>query len=330
MDMETKKTNMIDLHCDTIGEIADPKNKGKNIHLGKNNLHIDICRLKKVGASAQMFAVYVPADDLQKYGFPPNAAYDFLKDMSERMDAEFALNSTDIALARNYDEYQKNRKEDKISAFKTIEEGSFLEGRLERLQAVYNMGFRILGLIWKPENCNGFSNSSDPVIMAKGLKPFGIEVVKKANELGMIIDVSHLSDGGFYDVCKYSSKPFMATHSNCRALADETRNMTDDMIRALANKGGVMGLNLTPDFLDVSAKGKIEFMVAHIAHIKKVGGIETSAIGTDFDGMDGDLEIDNIGDMDKLFFALSKAGFTDDEIDKIAYKNALRVIREVL
>ncbi len=321
------KTNMIDLHCDTFLSMMNPQH-GADIHLGKNHLHVDIEKMKKVGSSAQMFAIYTPAEKLEKYNLE-GKPYEFFRATYRRMQEEFAANSADIAVARNVREYEENKAQGKISAFLTVEEGCILEGKLERLDEVYNMGFRIFGLIWMPENCNGFCNSKDPVLMAKGLKPFGFEVVRRANELGMILDVSHLSDGGFYDLARTTTQPFIATHSNCRALANETRNLTDDMIRTLAEHGGVMGLNLLPDFLDASEKSRIEFMVNHIKHIRKVGGIETSAIGTDFDGMGGDLEIDNIGDMDRLFDALSKNGFSDDEIEKIAWKNALRVISDV-
>lgn len=321
------KVNMIDLHCDTFLRMMNPQG-GKDIHLAKNNLHIDIEKLKKNGSSAQMFSIFTPAENLGRYNFE-GRPYDYVKATYRRMMDEFSMYSADIAVARNSQEYLANREQGKISAFLTIEEGCILEGKMERFDELYNMGFRIFGMIWMPENCNGFCNSKDPALMAKGLKPFGIDVVRRANELGMIIDVSHLSDGGFYDVAKYSTKPFVATHSNCRALANETRNLTDDMIRVLADHGGVAGLNLLPDFLDASEKSRIEFMVNHIKHICNVGGVETSAIGTDFDGMGGDLEIDNVGDMGLLFDALSKAGFSDDDIEKIAWKNALRVITEV-
>ncbi len=323
------KTNMIDLHCDTFLKMMKPIKDGIPIRLNENNIHVDIKKLRKVGSSAQMFAVYTPAESLDKYNFD-GTPYDFYKATYIKMMSEFEANKDDIAIARNYYEYERNMNDNKISAFLTIEEGCILDGKMERVEEAYNLGFRILGLIWMPENCNGFSNSKDPELMAKGLKPFGIEVVERANELGMLIDVSHLSDGGFYDVAKYTKQPFVATHSNCRALANETRNLTDDMIKVLANNGGVMGLNLLPDFLDASEKSRIEYMVNHIKHIRNIGGIETAAIGTDFDGMSGDLEIDNIGDMDRLFTALSKNGFTSDEIEKIAYKNVLRVIKEVM
>lgn len=324
-----KKTNLIDMHCDTFLRMMLPSKDGSIVTLKENNIHVDIKKLKKVGASAQMFAAYTPADRLSKYGFK-GTPYDFYKATYNKMLSELEANKEDITLATSYADYEKNMADGKISAFLTIEEGCILDGKIERVDEAYKLGFRVLGLIWMSENCNGFSNSKNPELMAKGLKPFGFEVVERMNELGMIIDVSHLSDGGFYDVAKHSQKPFAATHSNCRALANETRNLTDDMIRTLANRGGVMGLNLLPDFLDASEKSRIEYMVNHIKHIRNVGGIETAAIGADFDGMSGDLEIDNIGDMDKLFIALAKNGFTSDEIDKIAYKNVLRVVKEVI
>ncbi len=327
--MKRDKLKLIDLHCDTFFRIVLAQLEGRTINLKENDLHVDIERLKKVGASGQMFAAYIPAQSLSQYGFD-GTPYDFLKLTYKKMLEELEANKGDIALATNYLDYEKIMANGKISAFLTIEEGCILDGKIERLDEIYDMGFRFLGLIWMPENCIGFAHSKDPEVMAKGLKPFGFEVVERMNEIGMVIDVSHLSDGGFYDVAKHSKQPFVATHSNCRAIANESRNLTDDMIKILANKGGVMGLNLVPAFLDASNKSRIEYMVKHIKHIKNVGGIDTVAIGADFDGMGGDLEIDNIGDMDKLFDALVKEGFTWDEIDKIAYKNVLRVIRDVI
>lgn len=325
--MTNMKTNMIDLHCDTFYKIGDPRQKGR-LHLRENDLEVDIKKLRKNGSSAQMFAAYTPTETLEEFDFH-GTQYEFFQMIYGHMLRELELNKDEIAIARNSKEYFANQANGKISAFLTVEEGSILEGKIERLDEIYNMGFRIFGLIWMPENCNGFCNSKKPELMKLGLKPFGIEVVERANELGMIIDVSHLNDGGFYEVAHYSKKPFAATHSNCRALVDETRNLDDHMIRTLADHGGVMGLNLLGYFLDPSIDSRVEFMVNHIKHIRNVGGIETSAIGTDFDGIEGPLEIDNIGDMDKLFIALSRNGFTDDEIEKIAYKNALRVITEV-
>ena len=167
--------------------------------------------------------------------------------------------------------------------------------------------------------------------MSRGLKPFGIEAMPVMNDLGIIIDVSHLSDGGFYDVAKYSKKPFVASHSNCRAITGHTRNLTDDMIKVLADTGCVSGINFGPDFITPDGEKlicSVENIITHIRHFVDVGGIDCVGIGTDFDGVRGEMEIDNASKMDLLFTGLEKAGFTDDQIEKIAFKNVARVIEE--
>jgi membrane dipeptidase len=153
------------------------------------------------------------------------------------------------------------------------------------------------------------------------------------NRLGMLIDVSHLSDGGFYDVARYSKQPFVASHSNARECTMHLRNLTDDMIRVLAEKGGIMGLNFESFFLnegEPTALSTVEDMIRHLKHIRNVGGIDVMAIGTDFDGTMHSSEIAHLGEMEKLTVALKKNRFSEEEIDKIYYKNALRIIKQVL
>lgn len=132
----------------------------------------------------------------------------------------------------------------------TVEDGRMVNGSFDRLEQLAKTGVRAIALTWNFENCFGAPNSRDPKIMSKGLSAFGKEAIEAMNELGILVDVSHLSDGGFYDVAKISKKPFVATHSDCRALAAHPRNLTDDMIRLLAQKGGVSGINFAPAFLD--------------------------------------------------------------------------------
>ena len=167
--------------------------------------------------------------------------------------------------------------------------------------------------------------------MQKGLKPFGIAVVERMNELGMMIDVSHLSDGGFWDVLKYSKKPVVASHSNARALCNHPRNLTDDMIRALAEKGGVAGVNFYPAFVHESHKITAENLADHVEYMYRKGGEDFVAMGTDFDGFDdGESTIIHIGQMEEVFDAIKKKGFSASQMDKIWSGNALRVIKETL
>lgn len=308
---------LIDLHCDTILSCLDSDGKVK---LRKNDLCIDIKKLKKADSLAQFFAMYV---DLKKYGAP----MDRCLDMIDCFYNEIEENSADIAFAGSMKELKKNNSEGKISAFLTVEEGGVLEEKLRNLRILYKLGVRLITLTWNYPNCIGYPNfrweHKD-----KGLTAFGEEVVAEMNRLGMIIDVSHLSDQGFYDVAELSGKPFIASHSNARAVTNHWRNLTDDMLRKLAEKGGVAGLNLEPEFLGDG--GSVEAMTRHVIHMINAAGIEAVAIGTDFDGCSLLTAIKDAGDMHKLWDALSKAGLSGRDMDKIIHKNVERVIRDVM
>jgi membrane dipeptidase len=168
--------------------------------------------------------------------------------------------------------------------------------------------------------------------MSRGLKPFGKDAIRRMNELGMVVDVSHLSDGGFRDVAEISRKPFVASHSNCRELSPHQRNLTDDMIRVLARKGGVAGLNYGPSFLNADTScidSTAALISAHAQHLKNTGGIDCVALGSDFDGIGGNLEIGLVEKMPQLFDQFHRDGLKDDEIEKIAWKNALRVLKDI-
>ena len=216
-----------------------------------------------------------------------------------------------------------------MSAVLTLEEGGVLNGNMGHLEELYQQGIRLITLTWNYENCIGFPNSRDEQVMKKGLKPFGIEVLKRMNELGIIIDVSHISDGGFWDVMKYSKKPVVASHSNARAICNHPRNLTDDMIKALGEKGGAAGVNFYPYFLNEQGVATVEDIANHITHMYQVGGEDVVAIGTDFDGFDeGELNLTNISEIGLVYDALVKRGFTERQLEKFWNKNVLRVFEE--
>lgn len=154
-------------------------------------------------------------------------------------------------------------------------------------------------------------------------------------ELGMIPDVSHLSDKGFYDVLEETKKPFVASHSDARSICGCVRNLTDDMIRRLAERGGCVGLNFYADFLEekpegVPNPGTMESVVRHARHIAAVGGTEVLGLGSDFDGIDTHEELPGVQSMPELWEALKKGGFTESQLDGIFCGNVLRVYRETL
>ena len=309
---------IIDLHCDTILHLIDQP----QLKLEKNNLSVDIEKLEAANALAQFFALYI---DLGKH----QDALQRCLSMIDVFYQEIAANDAEIAVARNAQELFLNQQAGKISAFLTIEEGGVLQGSLENLRNFYRLGVRLMTLTWNYPNEIGYPNCEEKYQL-QGLTEFGEQVVREMNRLGMIVDVSHLSDQGFYDVANLSSKPFVASHSNARAVRKHGRNLTDDMIRLLAQKGGVLGINFYGEFLGDSQSSKIDDMVAHIKHIYHVGGIDVLAFGTDFDGIKCPLEIASIAEIDKLIGALSKNGFSAAEVEKIAYKNIIRVIQDCL
>ena len=167
------------------------------------------------------------------------------------------------------------------------------------------------------------------------MKEKGFEFLAEMERLHIIADVSHLSDKGFWDIVEHSTRPFAASHSNCRALAPHCRNLTDEMIRALANKGGLVGLNYCSGFLDDQPRPQLcrsttALMAKHAAHFKQVGGIEIIGLGSDFDGSGGKLEMDDCSKLPLLADALRREGFTEDEVEAIFYRNARRFFEENL
>ena len=321
--------NYIDFHCDTLLMLVDEA-EGQSLY-SNEVASVDFKRLKKSEAMAQFFAMFLMDEETINEHFGSDDEY--INKLAKMLKDEVTKNSDIMSMAYNAEDLLKNYRSQKVSAFLTIEDGRSVDGKLEKLDKYYDLGVRLITLTWNYENCFGYPNSKDPEIMNKGLKSFGKEAIEYMNHIGMIIDVSHLSDGGFYDVAKISKKPFVASHSNARALSPHQRNMTDDMIKILAEKGGVMGLNFAPHFLneDITLEdSKIELMVKHLNHIKNIGGEDVIALGSDFDGISGNLEIDSSDKMYLLFDALKDSGWSERLIEKLAYKNALRIIKDTL
>ena len=328
---------LIDMHCDTIFELYRRRNlKSKrsalctDMDLGQNSLCVDIKKMKMADSMAQFFACFIYMKMFQgDHRF--SKGYQYALDMISYAKEEFQKYPKEITLAKSYEELLRNERIGKMSALLTVEEGGIVENDMDRLDHLYEEGIRLMTLLWNEENCMGYPNCRDSEVMKKGLKPFGIETVERMNELGMLIDVSHMSDGGFLDVLRYSKKPVVASHSNARTLCNHPRNLTDEMIRALSDHGGVAGLNLYPYFINENGKANIDDLIRHIEHMFYVGGEDFVAIGTDFDGFDeGELELQNIGEMRCLYDALKKRKFNDGQIEKFWHGNAMRVMREVL
>jgi membrane dipeptidase len=322
----------IDLHCDTL-MLSFVKKTGDVYDMP--DAMLDVKRMKEAGALAQFFAIFMPPPGAEKFIGLTEPIDDgaFIDHCVAAFNATMEGFGGIIAPAHSGGDIEKNRDAGKMSALLTFEDGRPIDGKMENLERYYAQGFRLITLTWNGENCFGFPNSAESEIMQRGLKPFGKDAVRRMNELGMAVDVSHLSDGGFYDVAAISQKPFVASHSNCRALCPHQRNLTDDMIRTLAEKGGLVGLNYGPEFLnaDIACKDSTaELISAHARRMINVGGSDCVALGSDLDGIQGNIEIDRVEKTPLLFDRFSKDGISEETIEKIAWKNALRVLTDIM
>lgn len=320
----------IDLHCDTLSVAW--KKRILDIYDFPDAM-VDLKRMQCAGMLGQFFAIFFPPKEkmIREGEISQTEDWKYFTEAREILIHTIDLHTDKICLAENISSFEKNRANNKISAFLTIEDGRMIDGSMERLYECWNMGVRLITLTWNYENCFGAPNSTDLQTMNKGLTAFGKEAVSVMNDLGILIDVSHLSDGGFYDVAELSNKPFVASHSNCRSLSPHSRNLTDPMIRIISEKGGTIGLNFCAGFLDPdidAVKSTVDNMIAHIKHLVKVGGEECVSLGTDFDGISSELEIKNPEEMELLFDRLKKEGFHEKFIDRIAYQNVLKVLQE--
>ena len=269
--------------------------------------------------------------------------------MIECYDKEISDNGDKIAKVLKYEDIVVNEANRKISSLLTLEEGGAIEGSLENLQHIYKRGIRMITLNWNYPNGIGYPNVKINVdkkgnIIGKpdftkpdknnGLTSWGFELLEAMEYLGIIPDVSHLSDAGFYDVLKHSKKPFVASHSNARSICNHVRNMDDEMIKQLAHKGGVMGINFCADFISLEKNGyifgTISDTIEHIKYIRNIAGIDCIGLGSDYDGIPGNIEMKDCSYMPMLADELLKHKFTYDEVEKIFSKNVLRLYKELL
>lgn len=324
---------VIDMHCDTVERLFKLQEQGQPQVLRENGIHIDLLRMKESHYLLQNFAMFV----MLKEGEDPWERVCRLCDFYEQ---EMERNSDLIAPVYRFSDIAENDRAGRMSALLTVEEGGVCKGEIEKLRELYRRGVRMLTLTWNFPNELGWPNRTRGQShlvpnTTRGLTDRGKEFVAEMEALGMIPDVSHLSDAGFYDVLEITKKPFVASHSNAREVCPWVRNMTDDMIRKLAKRGGVMGLNFCADFLEEVPEGQknpgtIAAVVRHAKHIANVGGIDVLGLGSDFDGIDTHEELPGAQSMGALWDALKAGGFTESQLDQIFWKNVLRVYEEDL
>ena len=328
---------IVDLHCDTLEVLLDRKLRGEHYNLYKRDGHLDIERMLQSGYLAQCFAAFV------HMGREKNP-YERGRELAQLYKQFCSEYSPYIAPVHHYEDIINNKKNGLISAILTIEEGGVLEGSLDHLREFYESGVRMITLTWNYPNEIGFPGCLEEKPLPEvdianwkvtgaypGLTGKGIEIVEMMEERGIIVDVSHLSDAGFWDVAAITKKPFVASHSNARSICGHKRNLSDMQIRTIADKGGVIGLNYCDEFLeDNPANISLDSFLRHIHHIIHIGGEDVLALGSDFDGIDTNPVLPHAGALLGLFNAMEASGMSASVIEKIQGKNALRVLKEVL
>lgn len=333
--------NVVDMHCDTVSALFYRKKRGEQVSLRENKGHVDLTRMKKAEFLLQNFAVFIHTKSVDD---PMKEALSMIDFYYE----ELAANRDLIAPVFSLSDLEENRRTGRMSALLTLEEGAVCQGDPAALRNFYRLGVRMMTLTWNYPNEIGYPNIDSskeemegdvPFFLRpeteKGITKLGEEFLAEMERLGMIIDVSHLSDAGFYDVLNMTTKPFVASHSNARNLSGWVRNMTDDMIRKLAERGGVIGLNFCPDFLTYPSEsgkpvGTVEAVIRHARHITNIGGIDCLGLGGDLDGIEGHEELKDCSGMPLLAEELKKSGFTASETDRIMGGNVLRLYRSML
>lgn len=306
---------IIDTHCDTAEILLD---FGKNLS-DKSNM-INTAAMKEYSSYVQFFAAYINKD------FPNS----MLRAVEILDKAKEAIITNDINLILSYEDLENTINTNRLGGVLAIEDARALCGSLSSVRFFYDYGVRAITLAWNDDNevTAGVANED----RTAGLTDFGREVVREMNRLGMIVDVSHITEKGFWDVMEVSKKPVMASHSNCYSVCSHRRNLNDEQIKALIKTGGVMGINTYPPFLENDPqKACIESVLRHIDHAISLGAENNICLGSDFDGIPVTTpDIKNASDYIKLIEAMKKAGYSDELIDKITHKNFMEFFKKCL
>ena len=308
---------MIDLHCDTMMQLLDHPHSGD---LYRNTWKIDIEKLQKAHSKIQDFALFINMGET-------NDPYGRYEEMRNLCVSQIHNYGEHIQHVLSYQDVESVYKSGKIGAIMSIEEGGVLGGDLNKLKQAYQDGVRLITLTWNYPNGLGEPHCGE---QHKKLTSKGVEFVEAMQDLGIIVDCSHLNDAGTEQLGDILDVPFIASHSNARELRSHTRNLPDNLIRLIANKGGIIGLNFAQNFLGTSPISRIEDIVKHGLYLIDKGGEDVVALGTDFDGIPPNTEIEDMSQMSRLYDAFKEAGLSVEQCEKLFWKNADRLLKEIL
>lgn len=329
-----------DLHCDTLYRLLgreDTAGEPAVEAFAKDGGMLDLAKMRAGDYLLQCFACFVGLEE------SPDPLVSALReaDLFHRLLAAYP---DDLVWVKSAADIDKLGEDGRIGAMLTIEEGAVCRDDLAILRDFYRLGVRMMTLTWNHQNGLGSPNITpdynedtwpvkDPG--APGLTETGREFVAEMERLHMIVDVAHLSDAGIRDLLAMATRPFAASHSNARACCPHLRNLPDELLRAMGEKGCLIGLNYCPAFLDDTPDrkhcvGSVAQMARHAKYILNLAGEDALALGSDFDGIGGELEITGAQDLPLLAEGLVNEGIPARVVEKIFYKNARRFFRENL
>ena len=329
-----------DLHCDTLYRLLgreDTAGEPAVEAFAKDGGMLDLAKMRAGDYLLQCFACFVGLEE------SPDPLVSALReaDLFHRLLAAYP---DDLVWVKSAADIDKLGEDGRIGAMLTAEEGAVCRDDLAILRDFYRLGVRMMTLTWNHQNGLGSPNITpdynedtwpvkDPG--APGLTGVGREFVAEMERLHMIVDVAHLSDAGIRDLLAIATRPFAASHSNARACCPHLRNLPDELLRAMGEKGCLIGLNYCPAFLDDTPDrkhcvGSVAQMARHAKYILNLAGEDALALGSDFDGIGGELEITGAQDLPLLAEGLVNEGIPARVVEKIFYKNARRFFRENL
>jgi membrane dipeptidase len=312
-----------DLHSDSLLAALD---KGRDITLRSDEGHIDIPRLIEGNVAVQLFAAFVAPSYYPDRSFArADALIRSFIDVCDRSDV--------MKQARSHSDIERITDSNGIAGILSIEGGDALGEDISALEHFYSQGVRALTLTWSYSNqiADGiYEKFPDGSFGNGGLTDFGRDVIAAMKDLGILVDVSHISERSFWDVIAVSDGPVIATHSCAHTLCAHPRNLKDEQIRAIAESGGVIGVNFCPDFLSNDGRATVDDVIAHIDHIAKVGGAGCVSLGSDFDGIEHTPEgLEDATKMKNIAVRLEAHGYRNSEIEGMMGMNFLRVFKDV-
>lgn len=306
---------ILDAHCDAPSQML----RHRDYTIDNPGAQVDFPKMVKGGVDASFFALYIPADMSEDQA--RNHAYAML----EELEIQMARATDKVALARNAEEVAANKAKGLVSIMLGLENASPIGHDIAVLEDLAVRGVRYVTLTHSEDNqicdsCTGKGKWG-------GLSPFGREFVKELNRLDVLVDVAHCADSTIREVLEVSQKPVVYTHGCCRALHTHPRNLPDELLKAIASRGGVVGMSIYPDFLSDSHTPGVGKVVDHIEHAIDVCGIDHVGLGTDYDGIDYTAHgLEDISKFRIILDVLHGRGYTQAEVDKVAGRNFLNLL----